>query len=421
MTQREKGLQRGRQAGAGAKDLARTMQETFAWFRLLYPTAGEMDYAREILALDRERLACEPDYTRFPELRGHIDLLLAEREGFMEATGLDDTAAAFYYSWDFFDRRRMNTRYVARWDLLTAAPAAGCTNAFIPDGVDGVTIADNRDIPLLEDMSHLAAYRPEHVLRQDPVHWVQGAVSSAVLLDEEPSCAFPANPQEYDLLPDDCLQHIDDIIDFMSRYNEFWGPANQIWVDRELNAVAVEKSNCRMAVRRPTVNGAIAVTACAYLDPAMYAHQLSCAQRVAVLKGDTIEESMDVRYHQGSHRRYERWVRLIDEEAARGGTLWGALEAVADHAVPYPDRVCLAGESCAGGRSKKENWSVTQCAAVISGPARRCLYRSVQSYADARPVYEYVPRLMLGPGVAMRSEWQADMDAGRCLPAPPVA
>jgi len=87
--------------------------------------------------------------------------------------------------------------------------------------------------------------------------------------------------------------------------------------------------------------------------------------------------------------------------------------------VPYPDRVCLAGESRhSAERNPKENWSVTQHAAVITGPRRRCLYRSIQSRENPLPVYEYTPRLMLGPGVAMQPEWQAEIDAGKCILGP---
>lgn len=40
---------------------------------------------------------------------------------------------------------------------------------------------------------------------------------------------------------------------------------------------------------------------------------------------------------------------------------------------------------------------------------------------NPRPVYDETPKLMLGQGVAMRPEWQADVDAGRCTLAPVAA
>jgi hypothetical protein len=66
------------------------------------------------------------------------------------------------------------------------------------------------------------------------------------------------------------------------------------------------------------------------------------------------------------------------------------------------------------------NWSLTQHAAVITGPKRRCLYRSVQDLYHPRPVYAFKPKLMLGPGVKLQADWQADIAAGRCELAPPV-
>jgi hypothetical protein len=51
---------------------------------------------------------------------------------------------------------------------------------------------------------------------------------------------------------------------------------------------------------------------------------------------------------------------------------------------------------------------------VITGPHRRSLYRSMQDLVNPRPVHTYKPKLVLGEGVTMRPEWQADIDAGRC-------
>ena len=420
MTLREKGLLSGREAGASAKKLPQAMKEAFAQWRLLYATAADMDFAEAVRALDRERLADVPSYTTFPELRGHIDLLRAEREGFRETSGLDETAVAFQFSGDFLMRRRLETRHLARWDHYLAA-TPGCTNVFIPGGAEGVTLSDNRDIGLLDDMSELAAWRPEFLFKanKDGVHWHQGGVSAAVLLDDEPRCSFPADPIQYQhLIPEEAFEDIDVMMEFLTRYNEFWGPGNKILVDRKLNAVAAEKTNCQVAFRKPTVNGAIAITACAYLDDKLSAHQLARAAKAAAIKKETVEDNLACNYHLGSRQRYRRLVALTDAAAKGKPTIWDALNVVADHAVPYPDRVCLAGESLnSTERNPKQNWSVTQHAAVITGPNRRALYHSVQSRANPKPVYEYPPKLMLGPGVKMQPEWQKDINAGRCLPS----
>jgi len=416
MNFREEGLRRGRAAGTEAKkdNVRRQVQQALAEMYVLYPTV-DFDLAQALVDYDKERLACEPDYGKFPELKGHLELLRAEREGFTEASSLGDLEAAYTFSMWFFNSRRINGRHLARYDIIIAA---GCTNVFIPGGKDGVTISDNRDIGLLDDMSGLANLHPHFVFRinRHGVNWHQGGVSAAVLLDDEPACSFPGDPFTYQhLIPPECFDDIDLMIDFMTRYNEFYGPGNKILVDTHLNAVAMDKSNCMVAFRKPTVNGAIAITACAYLDPELSAHQLARAAKAAEMKGESLVESADRNYHLGSRKRYQRLVDLTNEVAKGQPTIWDTLEVVADHAVPYPDRVCLAGESChSAERNPKENWSVTQHAAVITGPRRHCLYRSIQSRANPLPVYEYTPKLMLGPGVAMQPEWQAEIDDGKC-------
>jgi hypothetical protein len=138
------------------------------------------------------------------------------------------------------------------------------------------------------------------------------------------------------------------------------------------------------------------------------------------IKGETEATALDLNFHIGAGKRYRRLIELVEAEAKRGPTLWGTLDLISDHAVPYPDRICLAGESSFPDREKLTNWTVRHHASVVTGPNRRSLYRAVQSFHDAKPVYRYTPNLMLGPGVAMQPEWQADVDAGRCVLAPPV-
>ena len=111
---------------------------------------------------------------------------------------------------------------------------------------------------------------------------------------------------------------------------------------------------------------------------------------------------------------------MVAGEARGGATLWGALGIISDHAVPYPDRICLAGETAFPDREKRTTWTVLHHAAVVTGRAKRCLYRSIQSFRDARPVYEYTPKLMLDTGVRMRKAWRAEADAGVCGLAPSV-
>ncbi len=419
-TPRERGLQAGRAAGAAVKNNhTAAMLAQFAEWRILYPTMKE-DFAQAIIKCDATRLADEPDYAKFPELRGHIDLLKAEREGFRETSGYGDLETAHFFSAWYFQTRILESQHLGRWDILTAN---GCTNIFIPGGIDGVTLGDNRDIALLDDMSGLANSNPGFLFRNNAkgVHGVQGGVSSAVCLDDAPKCSFPADPFRYHhLLPQEFYNDIDVMIGFLERYNEFWGPGNKILVDTRHRAVVFEKTNCLVAHRKAGPNGEAAITACAYLDDRLHAHQLERCRRAAAIKGETEENSLEINYHSGSRLRYRRLVSLTENAAKAKPDIWTALDIVADHAVPYPDRICLAGEAKGSDkRNPKENWSVTQHAAVISGPHQRALYRAVQSRQDPRPVYEYTPKLMLGPGVKMQPQWQAEIDSGKCILAQP--
>jgi len=420
MTARERGLKRGREAGAGAgRNYQAAMQAELASCRILFPTMKE-DMAAALIECDRQRLACEPDYAKFPELRGHADLLRAERQAFREVTGFGNIETAYQFSWWYFRTRWLECRHLARWDIYLAQ---GCTNVFIPDGRDGVTISDNRDIGLPDDLSELAKWRPDIIFERNRngVYFCQGGVSSAVVLDDEPSCSFPADPFTYDhLIPPEFYDDIDVMIEFLTRFNEFWGPGNKLLVDSKMRAVICEKTNCLVAWRKAGPSGAVAITACAYLDRKLHEHQMERCRKAAAIKGETIEDSTEINYHQGSRKRYRRLTELTERAAMGKPGIWDALAIVADHAVPYPDRVCLAGESKnSTKRNPRENWSVVQFAAVISDPYRRAIYRSVQSRAEPRPVYEYTPKLMLAAGVKMRPEWQADIDAGRCELAAP--
>ena len=108
----------------------------------------------------------------------------------------------------------------------------------------------------------------------------------------------------------------------------------------------------------------------------------------------------------------------MNEEARQGATLWGAFNIVADHAVPFPERICLAGEKSMPDKEAAAMWTLTQHAIVVTGPNRRALYRSLQDIKHPQPIYTYTPKFVLGEGVKMKPAWQADIDAKRCLLAP---
>lgn len=395
--------------------MVKTIRRAFKSALELYPTLMGTDLAAAIRAYDQERLSCYPDYAKLPELRGMLDRHIGERQGFIEASGLAspmaETAAAFNFSWHFYLSRRVNARHLARYDLVP--PVMRCTNVFFPDTAEGgVVISDNRDD--MPRYPHVPGFRIGPPPDVKEVAFGQGGVSSACLLDEEPQCSFPCNP--YELMPAECRDDIREAVKFMERYREFYGPGNQIWCDRQLRAVMVEKSNCRVAFRWPAVRGAACIGACSYLDPELNAFKKSRTRLAMAIKGETEETSPDWQFFEGCDRHHRRLISLVNAEAQRGATLWGAFDIVADHDVPYPERICLAGEKLFDDSEPNAMWTLTQHAVVVTGPNRRALYRSLQDMKHPKPIYLYSPKFVLGENVLMKPEWQADIDAKRCVP-----
>jgi len=217
-----------------------------------------------------------------------------------------------------------------------------------------------------------------------------------VLCDEEPAEIFPIDALA--LRPADC-KTVPAIVEFLTRYHDFWGPQNGIIVDEQKNMVAFEKSNCRVGFRY-TSDGTCAVTACSYLIPEMYAFKLE-RSKLSLQKRGWTEDSPDWVYWKGCDARYRRLLEMTGAAAARGATLADMAAIVTDHAVPVPDRICLAGEP--GHKDDTDsNWTLMSQASVLEGPGRRTLFWRVEGNT---PCYDNSPFLIPGDGVEVRPEW----------------
>src|SRR5262249_16340019 len=82
------------------------------------------------------------------------------------------------------------------------------------------------------------------------------------------------------------------------------------------------------------------------------------------------------------------------------------------HAVPYPARVCIAGESPLGKPHEVE-WTMCSHSEVLEGPNRRILFYTVEG---DKPCYETPPYLVPGEAVELKHEWKKNT-----RPLPPVA
>ena len=374
-----------------AKSIRRQMETTLQGWRAGFPATADINLEQEILRLDAERIGNPPSLARFPETKGWPDIIRARRQGFRDGAGCSDAEVAFHFNAYYFTFCRLYTRY------LGSAPNTGnCTAVFMRDSREGGPLyGRNWDMPNAAGLDLQPPRRgPDGVARL----WCKG-VSCATMCDEEPTELFPVNAWE--LLPEDCRK-LQDVVAFLERYVEFWMPHNGIIVDEELECVAYEKTNCRIGWRYSD-DGTAAVTACAQIIPEMKAHREYCHRRSLELRGYD-ESSPDWKYWSGAEARYHRLLGLVKEAAQRGPTLDDMANIVTDHAVPYPERICLAGESCHPDfQPGSGEWTMRSRAAVLSGPNRRTLFWRVEG---STPCYANPPFLIPGEGVAVKPEWQ---------------
>jgi hypothetical protein len=407
MFSRSEAYTRGRAAGERARagyPMARLMRETFEQTHQTYPAAAHLDLAAELVRLDRERMANPPDLVKYPETRGLPDLVREERRGFADGYGAGELELAYHFTWTFFYSRRILTRYVG------TAPAAGeCSAAYIAESREGGPLyGRNWDVtPTAWAQSLL---EPPRQSPDETDKLVAKGVSCNLFLDEEPSEIFPVNP--WALMPPEC-RTVDDAVEFLSRYREFWGPGNTILWDAGRGSVAIEKANVRMGVRRST-RGASAVGACCFLIPEMKAFKEEKDRLSIARRGWTIEEAPDWTYWQGANQRYRRLLDLTDAAARGNPDLFDMAAIMTDHAVPYPARVCLAGQSCIPGVTPEQaEWTMCSHSEVLTGANRRMLFYVAE---DGKACYETPPYLVLGCGVCGRPEWEE-----QTRPLPPVA
>jgi len=397
MTRRE-AYNRGKAAGGKASrgELWLKMADScMDWARRSYPPSAELDYKKELIELEKARMAADLDLTKFPECRGLREIVEAEHRGFLEACN-EPWMMAYEFNWYWFISRRLNTRFVA-----TQTPKGHCTHVWINHGEEGVVQGNNLD-DIRRPFMKLMLKPPKEGPKGDPIKRVLqvGGVSAAVLCDEEPKDIFPVNVHE--ILPED-IDTVREVVKFLERYREFFGPGNQIWADPKLDSVAIEKSNCRMGVRWAK-NGASAITALSYLTPEMNAFKKERDVMSVKARGWDLEDNADTIVWAGAERRYHRLLKLTDEEARRGASLWGVANIVLDRDAPPPERISVAGER-SHPMEWEVNWTLVSTASVTFGPTRRTLMWILDADGN-RPIFEGKPYLALGKGVKMREEWK---------------
>jgi hypothetical protein len=404
----DRGLDAGRKY---APNLDTLIKEGFAFMYNQYPMLKGLglDLAHEIVAFDNQRMASPPDPIKYPEARDVPDMVIQERKGFTDgakAAGLAVTPLhiAYYYSWHFYYSRRINTRYVG------LSPAKNeCSAVYMADSAEGGPLY-GRNWDVSRTPWAWSFIEPPRVGADGSKKMMMKGVSCSVFLDDEPQDLFPVDV--FAIMPQDC-KHVNDAVEFLTRYKDFWGPGNQFLADADHNSVAIEKANCKIGVR-PSVNGVSAVGAVSFMIPHMREFKRERGLLSIKRRGWTTDNAPDWKYWQGADARYERILFLAEKlgKLGKAATLQDMANLMTDHDVPYPARVCIAGEGDIGTPEQQE-WTLCSHSEVLEGPNRRILFYTVEG---DKPCYETPPYLVPGEGVAIKDAWKTNT---RPLPAVP--
>ena len=179
-----------------------------------------------------QRLDAVPCLTTYPELRGMRRIVDANWRGRRDGAQLDDIQAAVLDDGLFHYHRVI---CAGRYE-----PKAHCSVAYFPTSDHGPLLAANLDTGLDEPFG----VPPWPVTSE---HLITGSVSSGVFMDEPSPEIFPAPIHQ--LVARYC-RSTDEAVEMFTRYNHFWGPCNLLIADREHNVAMIEKTACRLGVRR---------------------------------------------------------------------------------------------------------------------------------------------------------------------------
>lgn len=257
------------------------------------PGMSEAELTRLLQKSWRDRLDAVPSLTKYPELRGIRELLMAQRRGIQEGAKLNDLEAAVDADGFFYYHREICGGKVK--------PTANCSVVYFPTSDHGPLMASNLDTSI--DEPYLPPTWP--TINE---HFVSGGVSSGVFLDERSPEIFPAPVWA---IAGRYCRNTSEAVEVFTRYNHFWGPCNMLVADRNHDVAMFEKTACRVAVRRGR-DGFGYVTAMTQEDPAMW--EFVNGRRIASLADRGLPNPCnDTRYWAAQDNRRGIMNRLMDE------------------------------------------------------------------------------------------------------------
>jgi hypothetical protein len=282
-----------------------------------------------LLRFHKERFDAVPDLTRYPELRGIRELLLAENRGIRDGAGLDDLQLAGYVSGSAYYHRFVQN---APRPSTQATGKAHCSYIYFPRSDRGPLLANNLDTSPKEMFG-----KPVWPAGNEFV--IMGGVSSGIFMDEQSPEIFPA--PVYKLISRYC-RNAPEAVEMLTRYNHFWGPCNRLVTDRQGRTAMIEKSACRIGVRW-SPDGFGFITAMTAEDPGMNAFLAD--RRAASVKARGLPPgNSDEPYWAKQDARRLLMNELLAE--ARKNPTYEVMRQFIQFRDPVRGNVCGFGERC---------------------------------------------------------------------------
>lgn len=264
------------------------------------PGMDREQIGRLLREYNHQRLDAVPSLAKYPELRGLRELIDAERRGVQEGAAMDDTLAAVHFDGQYYFHREIASKAQGR-------PAAHCSVAYFGDSDHGPLLATNLDTDIHEPYGP-----PDWPLLNE--HLLCGGVSSGVFLDERSPETFPV--PLYKLIARYCRSTAE-VVEMLERYNLFFGPGNLIFIDRDHDIAMVEKTACRIGVRRAKGFGFVTAMTQEHPEISAFVAQRRAASLIA--RGLN-NPCADTRYWDAQDQR-RRIMNRLTAEAAKAPTL----------------------------------------------------------------------------------------------------
>lgn len=369
----EQGWRHGRDCGPAAlaaRQLRLSLAESWA--------LPEDEAVKLVVADYQRRLDALPPHSKYPELKGMRECVVAYNQGLAEGVGttMDDVIlrANYLHAIQSGPGKKPTT---------TTSPAScgpGCTLVYFPRSDRGPLIANNND-----GTARWVHTNPPDWIVANRAGIILGTVSSGIFDDEVSPEQFPA--PVFLMIYEQCGT-TSEAVDLLTRLNLFWGPCNTLVADRHGTSAIIEKSTCRYGLRK-SVDGFCATTEMSAEEPTFKSYLWETRER-SVQKRGIGHDCADWAYWQACERRSTRLLKLT-AEASKEPTYEKMERIIYDH-TGQVEQVHMDGSKCHPDQSDPE-WSLRTAIWIINEQRARYSFAKppVSGHLTPRQMKEFGP------------------------------